>query len=197
MKKMILATLAATSALIAVPAAAQSVSGTVNVTGTVADKCIVTNAGTAPVGSSFGGAVNLGQLDAADGRLEASATLASRFSAAGAANLSYRIVCTTAKTQVSVDANELTTSATTSTGYTNTVHYKADVALSLVGGAQTLSNDTLNTPAGSSQTYNDRLATGATNVTVSAGDFRTVDPNAVLLAGTYNGNILITVAPAT
>jgi hypothetical protein len=197
MKKIVLAALAG-SAFVAAPAAAQtSVSGQINLTGTVADKCIVTNAGSAPNGSAFGGSVDLGQLDATDGRLEASGTLATRFAGAGAANLSYRIVCTTAKTQVTVNANELTTGAAVSSGYANTIHYDAHIALSLVGGAQTLSNDTLNAPAGSTTTYNDRLATGATNVNVTASNFRTVDGNAVLLAGTYAGNIQITVAPAT
>ena len=85
----------------------------------------------------------------------------------------------------------------TTTGYANTVHYNANVELSLVGGNQTLSNDTLLVPAGATQTYTARLATGANNVSVTADTFRTsVANNEVMLAGTYNGNIQITVAPA-
>ena len=82
------------------------------------------------------------------------------------------------------------------TGYANTVHYNANVQLSLVGGNQTLSNDTLLVPGGATQTYTARLATGANNVSVTADTFRTPGASDVMLAGTYNGNIQITVAPA-
>jgi type 1 fimbria pilin len=196
MNKILLTALAAASALaIATPAAAQSVSGVVDITGSVADKCIVTDDGTPPSGD-FGGSVNLGQLDDTDGTLKDSSVLAAAFSAAGAANLTYRIVCTTPNTQLTVNANELTTGATVTTGYANTVHYNANVQLSLVGGNQTLSNDTLLVPAGATQTYTARLATGANNVSVTADTFRTPGATDVMLAGTYNGNIQITVAPA-
>ena len=196
MNKILLTALAAASVLaIASPAAAQSVSGVVDITGSVADKCIVTDDGTPPSGS-FGGSVNLGQLDDTDGTLKDSSVLAAAFSAAGAANLTYRIVCTTPNTQLTVNANELTTAATVTTGYANTVHYNANVQLSLVGGNQTLSNDTLLVPAGVTQTYTARLATGANNVSVTADTFRTPGASDVMLAGTYNGNIQITVAPA-
>lgn len=196
MNKILLSALAAASALaIASPAAAQSVSGVVDITGSVADKCIVTDDGTPPSGS-FGGSVNLGQLDDTDGTLKDSSVLATAFSAAGAANLTYRIVCTTPNTQLTVNANELTTGATVTAGYANTVHYNANVQLSLVGGNQTLSNDTLLVPAGATQTYMARLATGANNVSVTADTFRTPGASDVMLAGTYNGNIQITVAPA-
>ncbi|MGA9580859.1 MAG: hypothetical protein WBR13_02685 [Allosphingosinicella sp.] len=196
MNKILLTALAAASTLaLASPAAAQSVSGVVDITGNVADKCIVTDDGTPPSGS-FGGSVDLGQLDDTDGTLKDSSVLASAFSAAGAANLTYRIVCTTPNTQLTVNANELTTGAVVTTGYANTVHYNANVQLSLVGGNQTLSNDTLLVPAGATQTYTARLATGANNVSVTADSFRTPGASDVMLAGTYNGNIQITVAPA-
>lgn len=196
MNKILLTALAAASALaIATPAAAQSVSGVVDITGNVADKCIVTDDGT-PTSGSFGGSVDLGQLDDTDGTLKDSSVLAAAFSAAGAANLTYRIVCTTPNTQLTVNANELTTGATVTTGYANTVHYNANVQLSLVGGNQTLSNDTLLVPAGATQTFTARLATGANNVSVTADTFRTPGASDVMLAGTYNGNIQITVAPA-
>lgn len=197
MRKMLLTALAAASALaIAAPAAAQSVSGQVDITGSVGEKCIVTDDGT-PTSGSFGGSVNLGQLDDTDGTLKDSSVLETAFSAAGAANLTYRIVCTTPNTKLTVNANELTTGATVSAGYANTVHYNANVELALVGGNQTLSNDSLLVPGGAEQTYTARLATGATNVSVTADTFRTPGPDDVMLAGTYNGNILITIAPAS
>lgn len=196
MSKILLTALAAASALaLASPAAAQTVSGVVDITGSVADKCIVTDDGTPPSGS-FGGSVNLGQLDDTDGTLKDSSVLSTAFSAAGAANLTYRIVCTTPNTKLSVNANELTTGAVVTTGYANTVHYNANVQLSLVGGNQTLSNDTLLVPAGAEQTFTARLATGANNVSVTADTFRTPGANDVMLAGTYSGNIQISIAPA-
>ena len=198
MKKIILAALAAGSALVSSGASAQSTSGEVHITGTVADKCVVTAAGSPTAGGgSFGGSVSLGALDATDGKLEASGTLATRFAGAGASNLSYRIVCTTAKTTVTVNADDLTTGATVTTGYANTVHYKANVALTMVGGNETLSNDSLDVPAGSSSTYTKRMATaGTSNISVTADTFRTPGASDVMLAGTYNGKITITLAPA-
>lgn len=197
MRKILLTALAAASALaIATPAAAQSVSGQVDITGSVGEKCIVTDDGT-PTSGSFGGSVNLGQLDDVDGTLKASADLEAAFLAAGSANLTYRIVCTTPNTKLTVNANELTTGATVSAGYANTVHYNANVQLALVGGNQSLSNDTLLVPGGAEQTFTARLATGANNVSVTADTFRTPGASDVMLAGTYNGNILITIAPAS
>jgi type 1 fimbria pilin len=197
MKKIILAALAAGSALVSTAASAQSTSGEVHITGTVADKCVVTATGTPPAGS-FGGSVSLGALDAADGKLKNSATLASSFAAAGASHLSYRVVCTTPKTTVTVNADDLVnTTATVSDGYANTVHYKANVALTMVGGNEALSNDSKDVPAGSSSTYTKRMSTaGGSNISVTADTFRTPDLNDVMLAGTYNGKITITLAPA-
>lgn len=196
MRKILISALAAASALAAVPASAQTATGVVNVTGTVGDKCIVTNAGTPTGGASFGGSVNLGQLDdSATGLLKPTATLSSAFAAAGSTNLSYRVVCTTAKTDVTVDTDALVNSgATVSTGYANIVNYNANVLLAMVGGSQTVSNDSL-APATNS-IINDRLATGATNISVSADTFRTPSAADVLLAGTYNGKITISIAPA-
>ena len=198
MKKIILAALAAGSALASTPASAQaSTSGEVHITGTVADKCVVTATGTPPAGS-FGGSVSLGALDGTDGKLKASATLASTFAAAGASNLSYRVVCTTPKTEVTVNADDLVnTGATVTTGYANTVRYKANVALTMVGGNETLSNDSFDVAAGNSATYTKRMSTaGTSNISVTADTFRTPDVNDVMLAGTYSGKITITLAPA-
>jgi len=197
MNKILLIALATAPALVmTTPAAAQSVSGVVDITGSVGEKCIVTDDGT-PTSGDFGGSVNLGQLDDVDGTLKSSGDLEAAFLAAGTANLTYRIVCTTPNTKLTVNANELTTGATVSAGYANTVHYNASVQLALVGGNQSLSNDSLLVPGGAEQTFTARLATGPTNVAVTANNFRTPGADDVMLAGTYNGNILITIAPAS
>jgi hypothetical protein len=196
MKKIVLAALAATSAFAAMPASAQTVTGVVNVSGTVGDKCIVTNTGTPTGGAAFGGTVSLGALDdSTTGLLKASGDLATAFSNAGATQLTYRVVCTTAKTDVTVDTDELVNSAVTADpGYANTVHYDGHVALSMVGGDETVSNDSNDTPT--NQVIAKRMATGATNIAVSADDFHTPNATDVMLAGTYTGKITITLAPA-
>ncbi|MNC97107.1 hypothetical protein D3C83_146560 [compost metagenome] len=66
----------------------------------------------------------------------------------------------------------------------------------MVGGDETLSNDSLLVPAGVTTTYSKRMATGATNINVTADNFRTPNVNDVMLAGTYNGKVTITIAPA-
>ena len=193
MKKIIV--LAAASAL-AFPAFAQTQTGVVNVQGTVGEKCIVTLAGT-PTTGSFGGSVDLGQLDATDGRLKESAVLSSMFSAVAGTQLTYRVVCTTPSTQVAVKTDSLANgSATPSAGYANTVNYTAVVSLAMVGGDEAVSNDSQTAPGGTTQTFTKRLATGANNVTVGANTFRTPNNSDVLLAGTYNGKITITLTPA-
>ena len=67
MKKIVLTALAATTAFIAMPAAAQTVTGTVTLTGSVAPKCSV-NPGAA---STFSASVNFGELSQANGTLRA------------------------------------------------------------------------------------------------------------------------------
>ena len=195
MKKILFAALAGSTALTASPAFAQTVTGVVNVSGTVGDKCIVTNAGTPSGSDSFGGTVSLGALDDTDGTLKDSAVLETAFGAAGASQLSYRVVCTTANTDVTVDTDALVNTAVTAdTGYADTVHYNANVDLSMVGGDETVSNDS--TLPATNTVIAKRMATGATNIAVSADTFRTPGTADVMLAGTYSGKITITLAPA-
>ena len=63
----------------AAPAAAQTVSGNVAITGTVSNKCSVLPSG----GSTFSDSRDLGELAKVDGTLESSSTLSTRFGLAG------------------------------------------------------------------------------------------------------------------
>jgi hypothetical protein len=195
MKKLALATLAAASMVaMASPAAAQvAATGTVNITGNVAKKCLVTNAGTPT--PNFGGTVDLGDLaNTADGTLTPG--LAGIFNAAATAEIDFRVVCTSPGTAVSVTATPLTTAAPQTTGYANRVDYNADVTFSLVGGDQTVSDSSTGASSATTGVWaTDRLATGATNVKVRTSAFNTTaaGTNAVLLAGTYGGNISVTI----
>lgn len=196
MKKILLTALAAASALaVATPAAAQSVTGVVNITGNVDSKCIVATAGSPAVGNSFGGTVALGDLAQADGTM--ATDLAARFNSTAATNLNYKIVCTSANTSVSVDADPIVAAdGDAQTGYANTIDYKATVAVTLVGGAGApVENDSAAAPT-AAVTYNDRLAASGTNISVTASDFRTANLTDILVADpVYTGKITIVVAP--
>jgi hypothetical protein len=196
MNKILLTALAAASALaIATPAAAQSVTGVVNITGNVDSKCIVATPGAPTGGASFGGTVALGNLAQADGTM--ATDLATRFNSTAATNLNYKVVCTSAKTSVAVDADPIVAATgLAQAGYANRIDYKASVAVTLVGGAGTpVENDSaaVATPA---FTYNDRLAAAATNISVTASNFRTANVTDILVADpVYTGKITIVVSP--
>ena len=196
MKKIVIAALS-TAALAAavIPAMAQAatgVTGTVNITGTVTSKCLVTAPGSTP-GPDFGGNVNLGDLATGTG-----GTLTPGLAVTATANQTqFRVICTSANTQVSVTANPLITGTGTGapSGYANHVNYNSHVAFALVGGTQTVdapSTGTAVTPAA----YSDRLATGATNVTVTADTFATPALTDVMMVGSYAGSIVVTITPA-
>lgn len=187
MKKIVLAALAATSALIAVPASAQTVTGTVNLTGSVAPKCFVLPGN----GGTFTGSVNFGELAAADG------TLRSGLSGdVTAAALAFRVLCTTANPDVTVDASPLATATAATAGYANTINYAAHVAFSIVGGGtDNVSNDS-SAPAATAATLSGRLNGVGTNIAITADTFRTAAATDILVASpTYTGSIVVTVAP--
>ena len=194
MRKLVLAALAASAAM-AVPAAAQTVTGTVNISGSVPSKCTVTN-GTSAI--AFGATVDMGDLSDTDATLLPTGTLETRFSTTGvtAGSLSARVVCTTADANITVAATELTTGGSPPTGYANTVHYKADVAVTKVGSSQTYSDDTV-TGGGAATALGARLdATVANNVVISTSNWRTSTANdEVLFQGAYTGQIVVTIAP--
>jgi hypothetical protein len=191
MKKVVaLSIVAIATALAAAPASAQSVSGTVTINGTVGEKCLVTDTGANP-NADFGGIVNLGALDAADGRLR---TIAAIAATGDLANLGFRVVCTTANPLISVTATPLTTAAAPPAGYANRVDFTADVDFDTVSGTDqyTAVTDATATVGGN---LTDRLATGLDNVRVDLRDFNTPGVNDVLVAGSYTGSVSITIAP--
>ena len=198
MRKIGLGALAIAIATIAAPASAQIVSGTINVSGTVAPKCQVVSPG--PASQSFLSTVDLGDISRANGTLEDDGVLTTRFNAGGiqTANLQFQIVCTTAAPFVTVDADPILNGAGTApTGYSARVDYTSQVTLDLVnGGSQAVSNLS-SAGAPSSQALNARLVTGQNNLTVTATGFTAGNASDVLVAGAYSGVINITIAPST
>ena len=197
MNKILLTALAAASTLaFASPAAAQSVTGIVNITGNVDSKCIVANSGNPTGGDAFGGTVALGNLAQADGTM--ATDLATRFNSTAAANLSYKVVCTSAKSNVSVDSDPIVAAtAVAQTGYAARIDYKASVAVTLVGGAGAPVESDSADAAATATTYNDRLAASGTNIAITASNFRTANLTDILLADSYAGKITIVVSPAS
>jgi len=189
MKKLAYLSLAAASAIaLASPAAAQTVTGTVDITGTVAAKCLVVPANS----STFAASVNLLELAKADGTLEDSAVLESRFTAA-TGSLSAKVICTSATPTVAVTASPLLNVATADPGYTNRIDYTANIDVVTVSGSVDV-DDLSSNPAATSTTLSARLANSPDNVTVDASAF-TATSGALLVAGTYNGQIVVTVTP--
>lgn len=192
MKKIALLALTAAAAF-ATPAAAQTVTGTINITGSVQAKCTVVS--TSPAGSTFGTTVNLGELAQADGTL--ATDLATRFGTEGGAGLQAKVVCTSPDATVTVNADPLVSpsGAGAPTGYSNTVHYQADVTFTKTTGTTLVSNDTT-AAAASSSPLGGRLSATATNVSVATSNWRTPSAGDLLTAGTdYSGKIVVTVSP--
>jgi hypothetical protein len=194
MKKILMIGAAVASAL-AVPAGAQTVTGTINITGTVTSKCAVVGGAST---TSFTDNVNLGELAQADGTLEASGTLALRFVGTGGTAPAFRVVCNSATPQVAVDATELTTAGTPGAGYTNRVDYIARVAVArAAGGTTTVSNATTGAATGATPVGGAISGAAGNNVTVTADTFTTPGgATALLVAGTYNGQIAVTITPS-
>jgi len=194
-KKLILMALGAGSMIaIAAPAAAQTVSGNVAITGTVSSKCTVIN-GDSP--TTFSASRNLLELAKADGTLEDSAVLEGRFGTAGAGAPTFRVVCTSANPKVAVDATEITTAGTPPAGYTSRIDFTAHVLPRLTTGAGASIDNASDTGAGAATAIGGRFAAdGSDNITVTADTFKTA-AGALLASGGYSGNIHIDITPGT
>lgn len=185
MKKLLFTALVAGSALWAIPASAQSTSGTVNLSGTVAAKC--TSAG------GLSDNINLGELAIANG------TVNSSFSSnVGGLTRSFTVTCTSANPQISVDAAPLVNAAVLAptSGYTNTVHYTATMTASKAAGGSTSAIDTSNVAGSTASSVGGHLANGANNIVVTVSNGNTTSATDLLEAGSYAGTISLTVSPS-
>lgn len=179
--------LAAVSALaLSTAASAQtSATGTLNLTGNVPTKCSVTGADSTTV--------NLGDLSGADGRL--SSTFINSTNASPSASFSFSVTCTGAAPLASVDADPLVSATGAATGFTNTVNITGSGTFTLVSGGPDIQTN-LSTAAASTPTaLSARLANSLNNVTIKAYGFSTTNPTDVLVAGSYAGKVVVTIAP--
>ena len=189
--KRIVFLMAASAALVAAPALAQEgdVVGTVEVTGSVASKCVVIGEG---VGQTFSDTFALGALDDTDGTL---GTISNQ-------STSFRVNCTKANPAIKLEAGSLVNTASAPTGFTNTVRYTAyaDFATqsTTTSATKTLSVDTAAETEDSDDLDGAFLAnTGNNNVTVRAESFNVANATDILVAGDYTSTITVTITPAS
>jgi hypothetical protein len=190
MKKLFAISVAASLVAMASPALAQDVTGTVNITGTVAPKCLVVPG----AATSFSQNVALGELAQADGTL--ATDLAARFLSAGGSGLEARVVCTTAAPTISVDATEIQSTAAAAPGYANRIDFTANVAVTTTNGTANFSNSSAGA-ALSAAPIGGRLANnGGNNIAITATGFATENATDLLVAASdYTGQIVVVIAP--
>lgn len=188
MKKIALAALAATTAFIAMPAAAQTVTGTVTITGSVAPKCSVTPGN----GNTFARTVAFGELSQANGTLRTG--LAADFDAAAAPGV--QIVCNTNTPQVTVTSLPLANVTAAAAGYDNSIDYTAHVAVSKAGGGTTTIDDDSAVAAGTGPAPVGGALLNGVNVAITADNFRTNTATDILVAGSYSGTVTILITPS-
>lgn len=200
MKRSLIATVALAGVLSAASAASAAgpvVTGSVVITGTVESKCTVITAGSPPVGATFGNTVALGELAQANGTLRTD--IQSGTPIAALSN-SYQLACTGANLGVSVDANALTNATAGAAGYSNTIDFTGRATFARVGNTSApLAVSNLTTAAGAtpgSLGAGNFLANAPANITIDAFSFNTANPTDLLVAGSYSGNIVVTVTPS-
>ena len=184
MKKLLILAAAASTMAIAAPAAAQTVAnGTVDLTGTVQAKCTA---------ADFTDAINLGELALTDG------TVDSAFSGNSNLTRAFSIKCTAGNVRIGVVADPLeeATDETTGDGYTGTVHYTATVVADKAGsGTATADYATLTDTLEETADLGDRLKNAADNIRVTVSNGVTSNTGDLLKAGSYSGQIRISVSP--
>lgn len=166
-------------------ASAQTVTGTVNITGTVDSKCSVNGPG-GP--SAFSDTWNLGELADGDGTL----TSIPPQSTSGDG---IQITCTSPPT-VSIFAQPIhNPTGIPGPGYADTVYYVAYADFDTVSGIETIS-DAAGGPGGSTPTpLSTYLDNAPDNIVIRANTFTTPGANDVLTAGNYSGWISVTITP--
>ena len=200
MKKTIASLLVIAAGLAAAPASAQSVTGTVNVTGVVGGRCSVVAPGGTTEVQTFGGTIDLQRLDAADGTLRSTLTASTTSSPADSLSVATRVMCNTANPTIGVIATPLNTGGATvaGAGYSNDINYTAQVKVNTAsGGSKTVSYSTLVGGAATSAQVGERIAGGsANNIAVSVFGLSAKGGATSLLAeGKYTSVVTVTINP--
>lgn len=161
-------------ALLAVPAAAQDVTGTVTINGNVAGRCLFT----VPSKTITITEMALGGTDANAGRLDTSKVNGRTETLSG--------WCNSSAAGMTVEAFPLINVASTATGFTNRVDYTATAA----ANSQSATDSSL--AAGSGATTSVGLFAGDVVVTLGSSS---APSNNLLVAGAYSGSVVVTLTP--
>lgn len=183
MKKIALIAMAA-AAVSAAPAMAQTVTGTITLTGVVGPKCYVIPGSV----STFSDAVDFLQLDAANGTLRPG--LATDFG-----TRTFTVKCTSANPGLSITATPLATGGSAAAGYDNSIDYDATLTVDLAGGGTAAVTDASGTAGATTGSAGAPLANSMGNVRVTSANYATNTATDLLVAGTYNGVITVVISP--
>lgn len=161
-------------AMLAVPAAAQDATGTVAVDGSVAGRCLFTTPNSS---------ISLNEL-----ALSGADTNAGRLNTAAFTGKSATLVgwCNNAAAEMTVEASPLTNLAAAATGFTNRVDYTATATANSISGQ----DSSLVAGAGTAAAVG--MFTGNVVVALSAPS---APSNALLVAGDYDGSVVVTLSP--
>ena len=168
MRKLML--LAIPAVVLASPAFAQSATGTVNIDGSVAGRCMFTlpNA-----------TISLGEISlASNGKLDPAKVNGRTATLTG--------WCNNTSASMSVTTTQLTTGTSAPTGFDNRVDYTGTAVTGTVSAA----DSSLTAGAGTPSTVG--LFTGNIVVTLSGASSPS---NGLMVAGTYTGNVVVTLTP--
>lgn len=178
-------------------ASAQSVSGTVNVTGNVAATCYVGTPGN-NAGASFSDTIALSTLNQSDGTLKT--TLEGSAPVTGATK-TFTVTCSGSDATVSLSATRFSTgSGTTPAGYSRNIDYTTELDAALVsGGPKVLTYTTAAAlPTATSDTLGARLANTSGDITIKVYSFAAENgASSVLEAGNYASTISVSITPIT
>ncbi|TMJ11574.1 MAG: hypothetical protein E6G94_15650 [Alphaproteobacteria bacterium] len=169
MKKLLIAGICTVAFGTATPAFAQ-VTGTVDVTGTVTDRCQFTSNGNA--------LINLGEISGTDGKLDTAIVDAGQATLQG--------WCNGAAATIGVEAHPLLNPAAGATGFDTRVDYKA------IATAGTAAPTDLTTDAGAGTPVLLGLFNG--NIVVDI-DNSSSPTSGLMVAGDYVGSIVVTLTP--
>jgi len=200
MNKTLIAVALSASFLSSTPALADQVTGTVNVSGTVAGRCSVIESGAEK--TSFSGNIDLGKLDQFDGTIRPELTSSSSTSPADAKKVVARVVCTSANPTIGVSATKLAiaNAADPATGYANVIDYVAALRVKTASSTTPLVEvkyDTLSDTAAVTAKLGSRIAGGTdNNVEVNVSSLRTKGgAGNVLTEGSYSSVVSLSIAP--
>lgn len=184
----------ALSAVFTAPTEAQTVSGQVNIHGFVAPRC----GSTLNADTTFNGTINLGELTQTNGTLNSTFVNSTTTSPVGTA--AFLIGCTGGGANVSLSATRLTNpTAPELPSSSNHIDYTAEIKIALgTGGFAYVDYTTAAAlPAATAQTISTYFAQSPGNFEVRVFGLAAENgTSSLLVAGSYDSAVTITVSPA-